>query len=334
MYVRRSALDLVGPYDDAFGARALRQGLAHVLADGVVVDAPASAGPARGSPIASTPPVRRALGALRRSVSGLAVTIDARVLSGPMQGSHVHVLELIGALAAQNASRVTVLMPSEPAPHATAALSRLSGLRLAFDVDQAAGADILHRPVQIDTPADLAVASALAPRLIITQQDLIGYHNPAYSPAGDDWLRYRELTRSACAVADHVVFFSEHVRGDALAEELFEPHRGTVVPIGVDHELTGAHAPQAPPSLNGRLGDERPVVLCLGTDLRHKNRPFAIRILVELSRRGWPGALVFAGPHVKWGSSAAEEAEALAHEPALAARSSTSGRSARQRRRG
>ncbi len=60
-------------------------------------------------------------------------------------------------------------------------------------------------------------------------------------------------------------------------------------------------------------------MLCLGTDYRHKNRPFALRVLEELQRRhGWGGRLVFAGTRVAHGSSAADEERVLAGAPAVA----------------
>jgi hypothetical protein len=61
------------------------------------------------------------------------------------------------------------------------------------------------------------------------------------------------------------------------------------------------------------------VILCLGTDFRHKNRLFALRMLEQLrARHSWDGYLVLAGPAVAQGSSAADEAEAVALHPELA----------------
>jgi hypothetical protein len=65
---------------------------------------------------------------------------------------------------------------------------------------------------------------------------------------------------------------------------------------------------------------ERPFLLCLGTDFRHKNRPFALRLFAQLRQRhGWEGRLVFAGPRVAHGSSAGAEAGWLALNPDVAA---------------
>jgi hypothetical protein len=91
-----------------------------------------------------------------------------------------------------------------------------------------------------------------------------------------------------------------------------------VIYIGVDHAgLAGPISPQRPEQTDA-LGD-RPMLLCLGTDFRHKNRVFAIRLLEALrSEQNWNGALVLAGPRVSYGSSAGEEAAYLATRPDLA----------------
>ena len=59
--------------------------------------------------------------------------------------------------------------------------------------------------------------------------------------------------------------------------------------------------------------NSRPFLFYIGTDYRHKNRCFALRLLKALrERHGWDGGLVFAGAHVSAGSSAGDEAEYLA----------------------
>jgi glycosyltransferase involved in cell wall biosynthesis len=80
-------------------------------------------------------------------------------------------------------------------------------------------------------------------------------------------------------------------------------------------------APPACPPGASRLAESDEFVLCLGTDLRHKNRPFALHVFQQLrTRHSWEGWLVLAGPHVEFGSSAPEEASFLAAHPDLASR--------------
>src|SRR5262249_5600007 len=109
------------------------------------------------------------------------------------------------------------------------------------DAQRITCADVAHRLYQLDNPGDLSFLSSLADRVVITQQDLIGYQNPSYFASRAAWEGYRELTRTALAVADHVLFFSQHARGEALDDELVELDRASVVALGVDH-----HAPASP----------------------------------------------------------------------------------------
>ena len=89
-------------------------------------------------------------------------------------------------------------------------------------------ADVVHRPYQVSNDEDLSFLAKLGERLIVTNQDLIAYHNPSYFRDFDSWEGYRRITRTALAVADRVMFFSAHACDDALAEDLVEPHRASI----------------------------------------------------------------------------------------------------------
>jgi glycosyltransferase involved in cell wall biosynthesis len=311
-YLTRQALELVGPYDGGFARRCLDVGLCHVIADEVLVTG--SRGGAAAHEVGE--PQRRAQGTARRAIAPPSVLIDARVLSGPMNGSQVHVLELLGALHRHGGLDLAALVPAELGPDAATALKALPGIRLHDDASAGPAVDVVHRPHQIDNPADLTVLGALGERFVLTQQDLIGYHNPGYFRSGDAWRGYREGTRAALAVADRVLFYSDHVRDDALAEGLVEPARTSVVPIGVDHVATRNDEQPRPPA---GVDEGEELIVCLGTDLRHKNRPFALRLIAELqARHGFAGRLILAGGHVTQGSSRAEEQRLLEADPRLA----------------
>jgi glycosyltransferase involved in cell wall biosynthesis len=306
VYVRRASIELVGAPEDlsSFSERCVQAGLSHVLADDVLV-----AGP-RGTPAADAGPAARASGAARRALRGMSVTVDARILSRPITGTEVHVLELIAALARTEQLNLKAIVPDRPSDDAARALGALPTVEL-IRYDQAGGrADIVHRPYQLSDPGELTFLAASGERLVLTHQDLISYHNPSYFPDRQGWRGYRKLTQMALATADRVVFFSAHARDEALAEELVDPARASVVHLGVDHPLTGSRpAPVAPAGAAG-IDATAEVILCLGTDYAHKNRVFALRLLDQLRRRkGWGGYLVFAGPSVAHGSSRAEEAE-------------------------
>lgn len=333
VYVRRSAIDLVGG-DHGFEQRCVERGLSHVLADDVLVLDPRSAQavPGRAGQAGGQDSGRltRALGAARRALHGLSVTIDARILTGPITGTQVHVLEVIAALARLESLHLTVLVPNAPGPDAKARLEVLPGVSLltyeeaSREPERGRPADIVHRPFQLSNTGDLTFLASLGERLVLTQQDLIAYHNPAYFPTRADWEAYRRLTRLALAMADRVLFFSAHARDDALAEDLVAPARASVVHLGVDHRVAprdrGRGRPPAPPAGAERLPPRAPAMLCLGTDYHHKNRVFALRLLASLRRdHDWNGVLVLAGPHVANGSSRSQEAELLAGHPELAA---------------
>ncbi len=316
VYVRRSAIELVGGAGEEFRRRCVERGLAHVLADDILVLDPGPPRPRTTTGARQTPPVTRARAAAHRSLHGLSVTVDARILSGPTTGTHVHVLELIAGLARTGHVRLSAIVPDQPSEDALTRLRQLPRLELVTYREAAEHrADIVHRPFQLSNAGDLSFLQTLGERLILTQQDLIAFHNPAYFPTGAAWQEYRELTSLALSTADRVLFFSAHARDDALAEELVDPARATVVHLGVDHPMV-VDAPEAPPPGTERLAD-RPFLLCLGTDFLHKNRLFALRLLEALAARGSDAMLVFAGPPVAHGSSRDQEAGFLAGDPHL-----------------
>lgn len=275
-------------------------------------------------------PLPRALASARRAMRGLAVTIDARCLGPLVTGTQVHTLEVIAALSHTDRLSIRVIVPPDLGAYAQARLAELDRVELLAHSDIHAGTartDVAHRPFQVSSADDLRLLSRVGERTVITHQDLIAYRNPGYFPGFPQWERHRRLTRQALASADGVVFFSHHAANDALREELVERERVRVVYIGVDHgqgvgvdhgQGAGPGARDMPPGMDA-LG-ERQMLLCLGTDFRHKNRVFALRMLEALrAAHGWDGVLVLAGPRVSHGSSAGEEAAYLATRPELAA---------------
>jgi GT2 family glycosyltransferase len=358
--IRRSALDLVGEFDLAFSPgygeevdfsqRCLSTGLCHVLADDVFVlhhgggsfSADGKPNPVQQeherilaarypyyhSAVVSleedpTAPLARARSAARRALSGLSVLVDARILTGPMTGTQLQVLEVIAALARAEKARIGVIVPSDLSDYARRALDGLPRVKL---ITRGEGpplardpADVVHRPFQVGNDEDLTFLASVGERLVITHQDLISYHNPSYHKDFSAWRRFRRVTRSALAVADHVVFVSGHARDDALAEGLIDPARASVVHNGVDHTLPDARREPTPPREAAGVPEGAEVILCIGTDFRHKNRLFALRILEQLQRRhDWRGYLLLVGPRVDWGSSVPGETEFLSARPRVA----------------
>ncbi len=354
VYVRREAIELVGPLDTElelalalevdFAQRCLLSGLAHVAADDVVVErlAPAQRGDAGGArpalparlleryPYMSASPalgesgvLAQALRAARGSRGRLGVTLDARALDGAVTGTQVHILELILALARTDALRLRVLVRAERIDRGT--LELLRGLPhtevwAAEELDPTIPpSTVFHRPQQTFSAGDVALALALGERVVLSQLDLIAYRNPGYFADHGAWEDYRRASRHGLSAADRVVVFSEHTRRELLADALVEEARVRVVPPGLDHRTPGqARRPAALDSAAKELPADG-FLLCLGTDFRHKNRLFALRLLACLrAEHGWRGALVLAGTHIGHGSSMELERAFLAERPDLA----------------
>jgi glycosyltransferase involved in cell wall biosynthesis len=328
VYVRREALELVGALDEEldlrwalevdFAQRCVLSGLAHLAADDVLVQplAPAHHGtdelPAtlaaryprfsadRG--VADSGVLALALEAARGPRPRLWVTLDARALDGAVTGTQVHILELILALARTGRLQLRLLVRRERIDRAT--LELLGDLPateiLAFeDLDPStARSTVFHRPQQTFSPGDVAVALALGERFVLSQLDLIAYRNPGYFADAEAWQDYRRASRHGMSAAERVVVFSEHTRRELLADALVEDARIRVVAPGLDHQASGDQ--RRPANLHGGDG----FLLCLGTDFRHKNRLFALRLLAALrAEHGWEGSLVLAGTHIPLGSS-------------------------------
>ena len=358
MYIRRSALELVGDFDLAFSPgygeevdfsqRCLLHGLLHVAADDVFVLHHAGSSFAEdGVPhpvqeahdrviearypyyqraqeaAASTSFGRlpRAIAGAKRALAGTTVTIDGRCLGPFVTGTQVHTLELIRALDASDRIGLRVIVPPDLGSYAAEVLASHPRVQLVPHTDVHPGmdkTDVAHRPYQVSNANDLLMLRCTGERQVITHQDMIAYRNPSYFAGYPQWERYQRLTGNALALADMVVFFSHHAAQDVLSEDLVDPARVRVVYIGVDHAGSNATGDPRRPNGTEALGD-RPFLLCLGTDFRHKNRVFALRLLRALrEEQGWQGGLVLAGPRVRWGSSAGEEAAYLATHPELA----------------
>ena len=256
--------------------------------------------------------VDRASSALRRGDVAVSVTIDARCLDRVVNGTQVHVLELIRALHDSQRVSVRVVIPNIVDRSVRDALAALSAL----DVVTVAGlsplpekTDIVHRPFQaVDSVQDLEFSRALGRRFVMTQQDFIGYDNPAYFDTSEDFERYREISQLAMAVADRVVCSTRYVGDDAVRRGFVGADRLAIANLGAGHLLAEPRGPA------GRL-DRRvrqPYLVLAGTDYLHKNRRFAVEVVRILRRdHGWDGSLVLCGIKIPHGGSGRVEAGAF-----------------------
>jgi hypothetical protein len=336
-YMRRQALDLLGSFEasgslgDSLNRAALRltsMGMVHVAADDVAVLPPDSIVDAvsmetgRGENEAQAIIASDDHGALQRAIrrarctaGGLSVTIDGRSLTSAVGGTQTYVLGLLLALADAEQLHLRVLVPPDLSDRAAAELQRRRIALISTD-EAFAGiqrTDVAHRPQQVFGIDDFKLLKRLGERVVLTHQDLIAYHNYSYHQDLDAWRDHRRATQLGLGTADQVVFFSEHARRDALAEDLLPAERTHVVGIGAE-QLESTTGVAAPP----QLGSEQPFLLCIGADYAHKNRPFAIRLHAALRDLGWDGRLVFAGPHVPYGSSLEREQALLASDRSVA----------------
>ena len=355
LYVRRSALELVGLFDEAFSPgygeevdfsqRCVAHGLWHVVADDLYVfhRGAGSFGEAHGAlqlenelelnrryphyakavydaANSEELPLSRALAAARLSIAPLTVTVDGTCLGSTLTGTQVLALELAGALARAEDVQVRVMVLRSLGERPRAILDALRvDLLWQDEIDwQTKRTDIVHRPFQLITSGDLALLGRLGRRVVITQQDSIAYHNPTYFKDQQEWRAYREFTRQGLGLADQVVFSSPHALEDALSEDLVDEQRAQLVPLGTDHRVVAPATDPTPPGSPADIAAV-PFLLCLGTDFLHKNRLFAIRLLAALrAGHGFAGRLVFAGAHADYGTSAAEENAFLSEHEQLA----------------
>ena len=318
LYIRRSALELVGHFDETFSPgygeevdfsqRCSARGLWHVVADDLYVfhrgagtfgtlqserqianelelnrRYPYYARVVKEAASSESIPLARSLAAARLAISELSVTLDGSCLGPTLTGTQVLALELAGELARRDDVRLRVTVPRSIGATASAMLDALGVERMWHDEvdDDTVPTDVVHRPYQVTTPKDLLLLGRLGRRVVLTQQDSIAYHNPAYFEDHAEFRGYRELTRLGLAFADRVVFSSPHALRDARCEDLVDDERARLVPLGIDHRVVISDTePVAPAGVEGR-----PFLLCLGTDFLHKNRLFALRLWAQLRAR-------------------------------------------------
>jgi glycosyltransferase involved in cell wall biosynthesis len=304
-FVSGAALHLAGPLDDGFGDRCAALGLAHVLADDVLVrgvgstevDEPLDDHEYAEVPLRPASRLERAVTWTRRVTDGLEVTLDGAMLRTLRSGTEVQLLGLIGALRRTGAVRLRVLV-GDRAPDLG-----FDDVELVREIKGARRSAIVHRPYQVAGPHDVLRLAHLGERLVVTHLDLLLYRDPLYHASRETWAGYRRLTGAALAAADLVVAISDHGAEDLLAEDLVPAERLRRVYLGTDHAQPGPE--QAPAGVEALAG--RPFLVQLGSDLLHKNRPFAIDLLRELRGLGWDGGLVLAGPEAEHGSSRGAE---------------------------
>jgi len=360
VYFKRSALDLVGCFDEAFSPgygeevdfsqRAVLLGFSNVLADDLFVYHKGSRSfGARGEKARQRirsaherlirkrypwytewttraandreSPLAYAIEQARDAVLGYRIAIDATCVGGPITGTQLHTLGLIQALALSKRPDVHLSI----IVHDHIAKSSLLGVdRLVDEVVPLSALknlseprfSLVHRPFQLHRLEELIFLRTIAHRIVVSVLDFIAFSSIGYALNYADWERYRALIQMACSVADGVIFNSNDVNQDAIHQGiLIEPERVCVIPPGTDYQWTRISL-----TVNEARKPPQPFIMVLGTNFRHKNRLYILKVMrVLIHKYRWKGMLVFAGPKVSWGGSEVEEEAFLRQNPEVCA---------------
>jgi GT2 family glycosyltransferase/glycosyltransferase involved in cell wall biosynthesis len=350
-YYKRSALDVVGFFDEVFtpgygeevdfSQRAVMVGFSHVAADDLFVFHKGSRSfdskmqkkrqflrqshekiiraryPWYNSWVAKTEadarsPLALAIGCARAALLGYRIAIDATPVKGHTTGTELLILELTRSLAKDPNRRVqlTMIVDDRTCPEDLLGVDQLVDeviTRSDLKKAQLPIFDLIHRPAQIHSMEDLALLRQAACRFVVSYLDCISFANPSYSRTWE-WSQYRTASHLTFSIADGILFITHDAARDAAHQGLLIPaERSCITYVGTNHERLSVEA--RPLDRFSEL-EALPFILMLGTDFRHKNRVYALRLLRELvTKHKWPGYLVFAGPKVVSGSSVTEEAQ-------------------------
>lgn len=267
-------------------------------------------------------PLAYAIEQARDAVLGYRIAVDATCVGGPITGTQLYTLGLIRSLALQKPPGISLsiivhdhvfqnqgsLLGVDALVDELVPLSELQGL-------SQPRFSLVHRPFQLHSLAELTFLKTVAHRVIVSVLDFIAFSSVGYAVNYADWEQYRNLIRLACEVADGVVFISHDVASDAHHQGIhIDPQRVCVIHPGTDYrwcaqDENAGMRDQLPPA---------PFILVLGTNFRHKNRPYALNLFATLAEQHhWEGYLVFAGPYVSYGGSEKEESAFLEAHPEL-----------------
>ena len=268
-------------------------------------------------------PLALAIEAARAALLGYRVAIDATKVGGPATGTTILTLELIRALASapNRFAHLSMIVADGVRNKAFHGVDEIVDevIRVSELEHLEAPFDLAYRPYQVSSPGDLHLLFRISNRFVVSQLDCIALSSPIYAENYKEWELYRRLAQLVFASADGVTFISQAAVQEAVQQGLYIPEeRVCVTYAGVDHELDVV---EPTPPAKGRELSEASFILMLGTNFKHKNRVYALKLLrVLISKYHWPGKLVLAGPNVAYGGSQAEEALLLLNCPELSSR--------------
>ena len=356
VYYNRWALNVVGDFDEStacrgaeevdFAQRALMAGFSHVAADDLFVSVRTTRAIRNWQPSAQASrtartlktrypwyspsleesaqaartPLALALNQARIAVLGARIAFDARSLDRVTNGTEVVTRELLRALITHPAwtGHLAVILKDGVSPHILGDIEPLID-EFITEADIRAYSvppfDLVHRPFQIPGVGDLSFLRRVAPRFVMTYLDSIAFANPSYAANANSWMHLRRAMGLSFAYADGIAFLSRDAAADAAHQGLAIPEERTCVTYsGVDHHSS---ATAVAPAESAAFA-AHPFIVVIGTNYRHKNRPFALRLLDLLQTlHGWQGHLVFAGIDTGHAGSHGDEAGELTRTPHL-----------------
>jgi len=246
----------------------------------------------------------------RNEPKTLTIAIDVTWLGPHQTGAQVLTTAAVEALAANPRISSIRLTGLKELPGYAEHLTELTGVSIKANEDNAEPADIIWYPNQIDQRVDIGSARQLGRRIVTTYLDLIAYDIPRYHGSTDGWAAYRSLQRRVALSVDGITTISADVAKRLYQEvPLLQTKRIKPIPLGLDHLAAPTQSEQGrvqPKDIPQGLGN-KPFLLVLGNDFRHKNRDIAIQAWQLVLQQGIQCDLVLAGLHVKSSSSKDQE---------------------------
>lgn len=237
----------------------------------------------------SGPHARVASIAVAAQVGALRVCLDLSHLVAPaIHGTAVYGVELASALAHE--SRVALTVRARPA---VAEVLSARGVRTIDENGPLVGFDLVHKPTQVYSQAELGELLAAEGHLVLTWQDLIALRSPPALGHFERSLQFRSLTWAALSAAQGVIAISEVARRELVElQPSLAARLAAIALAGPSGEL--------PDSVDiGRVRRSHALppryVVHQGSDYPHKN--------LELLLEAWPLVsrmldldLIIAGP--------------------------------------
>lgn len=246
-------------------------------------------------------PLARSKHLAKAALVGLKIVIDAEKVNPDLTGTFEGSSRLINALW-QNpmVHSVTLVAPT----HALQGLREWSKVHTNSVIDVVSldelgnekQYDIAFRPYQDYSGDTWPKVKRIARRNIVWHLDLIATHNPTYSLDFENFKLLDRAVTESLDQADAIGVLTKHVANDlqstyggkGLESKLF------ILQNGPTQSQALAKSNIYPDELQQL--DSEPYILVLGTNYRHKNLTWLMRVFLMVRELGWVGRMVVVGP--------------------------------------